>query len=347
MTKKRIKRLLLLWLATLIMGGIVGMLLYVQMAVHQENVVASLEVESPQVKEELPADTEIVEEEVVEPEPGAVGTADISEDTEYSHLVETESPFWNVYPISSPGVSAENWHTILVQNRFKIDYTITPLASRDWHLVRSNKAIRVQFRSELLAEKDILARKKRGKYSIQLISIEHARFPLAVSLLSRLLNDGFYAYLQRTDAKFEGKYWYRVRVGFFKNLEDARTIGKKISEKYQGEDYFSTKFWPVQPGPQELSRPVIDLRQPLNKPWVIQLPLYASQADALKDMAQLNIETDFTYISQKLKSASSGKLEFRIRIGFYETKKEAGRMIYRLKKKFPQFKRMKSFHLQE
>jgi len=319
------------------------MLLYVQMAVHQENVVASLEVESPQVKEELPADTEIVEEEVVEPEPGAVGTADISEDTEYSHLVETESPFWNVYPISSPGVSAENWHTILVQNRFKIDYTITPLASRDWHLVRSNKAIRVQFRSELLAEKDILARKKRGKYSIQLISIEHARFPLAVSLL----NDGFYAYLHRTDAKFEGKYWYRVRVGFFKNLEDARTIGKKISEKYQGEDYFSTKFWPVQPGPQELSRPVIDLRQPLNKPWVIQLPLYSSQADALKDMAQLNIETDFSYISQKLKSASSGKLEFRIRIGFYETKKEAGRMIYRLKKKFPQFKRMKSFHLQE
>lgn len=327
------------------MGGIVGMLLYVQMAVHQENVVASLEVESPQVMEELPADTEIVEKEVAEPEPGAVGTADISEDTEYSHLVETESPFWNVYPISSSGVSAENWHTILVQNRFKIDYTITPLAPRDWHLVRSNKAIRVQFRSELLAVKDILARKKRGKYSIQLISIEHARFPLAVSLLSRLLNDGYYAYLHRTDAKFEGKYWYRVRVGFFKNLEDARTIGEKISEKYQGEDYFSTKFWPVQPGPQELSRPVIDLRQPLNKPWVIQLPLYSSQAEALKDMAQINIETDFSYISQKLESASSGKLEFRIRIGFFETKKEAGRMIYRLKKKFPQFKRMKSLHL--
>ena len=92
---------------------------------------------------------------------------------------------------------------------------------------------------------------------------------------------------------------------------------------------------------------MIDLRQPLNKPWVIQLPLYSSQAEALKDMAQLNIETDFSYISQKLKSASSGKLEFRIRIGFYETKKDAGRMIYRLKKKFPQFKRMKSFHLQE
>ena len=83
MTKKRIKRLLLLWLATLIMGGIVGMLLYVQMAVHQENVVASLELESAQLNEVVPADTEIVVEEVAEPEPGAVGTADISEDTEY------------------------------------------------------------------------------------------------------------------------------------------------------------------------------------------------------------------------------------------------------------------------
>ena len=130
------------------MGGIVGMLLYVQMAVHQENVVASLEIESPEVKKELSEFTEIADEEVseAEPEAGAVGTADISADTEFSHLVETESPFWNVFPISSAGVSAENWHTILVQNRYKIDYTITPLAPRDWHLVRSNNAIRIQFR---------------------------------------------------------------------------------------------------------------------------------------------------------------------------------------------------------
>ena len=321
------------------------MLLYVQMGVFQENVVASLEIESPEVKKGLSGITEIAEEKVLEPEAGALGTADISADTEFSHLVETESPFWNVFPISSAGVSAENWHTILVQNRYKIDYTITPLAPRDWHLVRSNNAIRIQFRSELYTLKDILARKKRGKYSIQLISIEHARFPMAVSLLSRLLNDGYYAYLYRTDAKFEGKFWYRLRVGFFKNLEDARTIGKKIAEKYQSENYFSTTFWPVQPGPQELSRPVIDLRQPLNKPWVVQFPLYSRQADALKDMAEINIETDFSYISQKLESPSSGKLEFRVRIGFFETKREAAIMIYRLKKKFPHLKLMKSVRL--
>jgi len=343
--KKRVFKLLLLWLATFFMGGIVSVLIYVQMAVNQENVVASLEIESPAEAEDNATVSQGSEEDGAAPKPGAEGRVNISKVKEFSHLVETDTPFWNVFPINSAGVSVENWHTILVQNRFKIDYTITPHVPREWHLVRSNNSIRVQFRSELFEVKDILARKKRGKYSIQLISIEHNRFPLAVYLLSRLLNDGYYAYLHRTDAKFDGKFWYRVRVGFFKNLEDARTTGKKIFEKYRGDDYFSTKFWPVQPAPQELSRPVIDLRQPLNKPWVVQLPLYSSQDDALKDLAELNTETDFSYISQKLESASSGKLEFRIRIGFFETKKEAGRTIYRLKKKFPQLKRMKSVHL--
>ena len=116
-------------------------------------------------------------------------------------------------------------------------------------------------------------------------------------------------------------------------------------EKYQNDKLFSAKYWPVKPGPQELSRPVIDLRQPLNKPWVIELPLYKAQSKALQDLAVLNTETDFSYISQKLKSASTGKLVFRIRIGFFETKKEAAGMIYRLKKKFPQFKRMKRIRL--
>ena len=66
------------------------MLLYVQMGVFQENVVASLESESPEVKKGLSGITEIAEEKVLEPEAGAQGTADISADTEFSHLVETE-----------------------------------------------------------------------------------------------------------------------------------------------------------------------------------------------------------------------------------------------------------------
>ena len=345
MNKKRAIKLLLLWLATFIMAGIVSVLIYVQMAVNQENVAVSLEIEPPETEAENISIEQVGEETEIEPKPGAVGTADISEDTEFSHLVEIPKPYWEVFPISSSGVSADNWHTILVQNRFKIDHTITPLSKRDWHLVRINNSIRVQFHSEMEAVKDILSRKKRGKFSIQLISIEDDRFPLAVSLMSRLLHDGHYAYLHRTDAEFDGKFWYRIRVGFFKNLEDARSTGEKILEKHQYDELFSAKYWPVQPGPQELSGPVIDLRQPLNKPWVIELPLYKAQSKALQDLAVLNTETDFSYISQKLKSASTGKLVFRIRIGFFETKKEAAGMIYRLKKKFPQFKRMKRIRL--
>ena len=69
----------------------------------------------------------------------------ISNGAELSHLVETSSPFWDVIPISNPGVSSENWHTIMVQNHYKFDSTITPFSPREWHLVRNKKTIRVQF----------------------------------------------------------------------------------------------------------------------------------------------------------------------------------------------------------
>ncbi len=163
MNKKRATKLLLLWLATFIMAGIVSVLIYVQMAVNQENVAVSLEIEPPETEAENISIEQVGEETEIEPKPGAVGTADISEDTEFSHLVETPKPYWEVFPISSSGVSADNWHTILVQNRFKIDHTITPLSKRDWHLVRINNSIRVQFHSEMEAVKDILSRKKTGE----------------------------------------------------------------------------------------------------------------------------------------------------------------------------------------
>ena len=121
--------------------------------------------------------------------------------------------------------------------------------------------------------------------------------------------------------------------------------GREIIEKYHEEALFPSKFWPVQPGPQELSRPVIDLRQPQNKSWVIQLPLYKNQSDALKDLADISTKTDFSYISQKLESSSSEELLFRIRIGFFETKREAQRIIYGLKKNLPQLKSFKTTHL--
>ena len=344
MNKKRTFRLLLMWFTAFAMAGILGLMIYFQMSDHQENVVGTLLIGPP---EELTDNTTVEQSqdnETTELMPEKVAKV-FSIDYELSHLVETSSPYWDVIPITEAGISSENWHTIMVQNRHKIDYTITPFSPREWHLVRSKNSIKVQFPYEMSGVKDILARKKRGKFSIQLISIEHDRFPHAVSLLKRLLHQGYYAYLQRTETEFENKYWFRVRVGFFKNLEDTRAAGNKIMQKFQEEELFSSKYWPVQPGPQELSRPVIDLRQPLNKPWVIQLPLYESHADVLKDLADLSTQTDFSYISQKLQSDSSDEQVYRIRIGFFETKQEAKRTVYGIKKKLPQFKKLKLIRL--
>ena len=65
------------------MGGIVSVLIYVQMAVNQENIVGSLEIDSPEVEADSETIEPVSEEAGPEPKPGAVGTADISEDAEY------------------------------------------------------------------------------------------------------------------------------------------------------------------------------------------------------------------------------------------------------------------------
>ena len=128
MTKKRFGRLIFLWTIIFFIGCSVSFLIYTQISIYEDELVAKLEIETNVNNEEDYDNLTQFTDETSEPKPGALGTANISEDTEFSHLVETESPFWNVYPMSSPGVSAKNWHTILIQNRSKIDYTITPLA---------------------------------------------------------------------------------------------------------------------------------------------------------------------------------------------------------------------------
>jgi len=345
LNKKRTFRISIMWITAFAMAGVLWLLIYLQIADNQGNAIATLLIEPSKELNDNITSYQFSEDNNTSKDNDDEVAEKISNDEEWSHLVETGSPFWDVIPISNPGISSEKWHTIMVQNHNKFDSTITPLSHREWHLLRNKKSIRVQFPYEMTAIKDILARKKRGKFSIQLISIEHEQFSHAVSLLKRLIHDGYYAYLKRTETKFEEKYWYRVRVGFFKNLEDARMTGREITEKYEEERLFPSKSWPVQPGPQELSRPVIDLRQPLNKPWIIQLPLYRNHSDALKDIADISTETDFSYISQKLDSGLSEELLFRIRIGFFEKKRDAQRKIYVLKKKLPQFKSFKTRQL--
>ena len=56
------------------MGGIVSVLIYVQMAVNQENIVGSLEIEPPEVEADSATIEPVSEEAGPEPKPGAVGT---------------------------------------------------------------------------------------------------------------------------------------------------------------------------------------------------------------------------------------------------------------------------------
>ena len=155
--------------------------------------------------------------------------------------------------------------------------------------------------------------------------------------MRRLQREGHYAYLHRTENVYKGTHWFRVRVGFFKNPDEARAQGQEILEHFRAESIFPENFWPVRPSPQELSKELLDLRKPLNKPWVLTLPLYADLEAALKDLAALSGKVDPSYLSARMDS-ESGVPQYRLRIGFYEKKGDAAAILQRLKKeKTPPF----------
>ena len=95
---------------------------------------------------------------------------------------------------------------LVLQNHLKINLPLTPETSRDWEWALAGDKIRIQFRSELDARKDILSRKKQGKYSVQLGSFKSDNFTEAISWTRRLIDEGYYTYLHRTEEKFEKKW---------------------------------------------------------------------------------------------------------------------------------------------
>ena len=80
----------------------------------------------------------------------------------------------------------ENWQTILIQNHHKLDYTIIPEYARDWEWIQDGRKIKVQFHTEVDAMKDILSRKKLGKFAVQMMSLPVTEFPKALELLQLL-----------------------------------------------------------------------------------------------------------------------------------------------------------------
>ena len=136
-----------MWFIAFTMAGVLCLLIYLQMADHQENAVATLVIGPLEELNDNDTADQFSEDNSTLKDNDDEVSEKISNGAEWSHLVETDSPFWDVIPISKPGVSSENWHTIIVQNHYKFDSTITPLSPREWHLVSNKKSIRVQFLS--------------------------------------------------------------------------------------------------------------------------------------------------------------------------------------------------------
>lgn len=264
--------------------------------------------------------------------------------SDHSALKETGESFFQIFDTNINEQPLDQWMTLAVQNHLKINLPLTPEKSRDWEWALSGDKIRIQFRSELDARKDILSRKKQGKYSLQLGSFESEEFVTAVNWAMLLTEEGYYTYLQRTEEKYNKKYRYRVRIGFFKNTEDALEEGLKIQESLRKILDFPKKFWPVIPDSREMSRELVNLKQPRNKPWVIELPSYLQQHKAFEDMARFAPLNDFSFLSRKI-DGKSLEPEYRLRLGFYETSKEAQLKKNKIARRWKVFKKARILRL--
>ena len=181
--------------------------------------------------------------------------------------------------------------------------------ARDWEWIQDRK-IKVQFHTEVDAMKDILSRKKLGKFAVQMTSLPVTDFPKALELVQLLVQDGHYAYIHRTEDKFEGMVWYRVRIGFFQGAEEAQLVGQKcLRNILKAVSLLEiTGRWPTS---RELSRNLIDLQQPITKPWTIELPIEEDLTTASTCYpSSLNTQTSVSYPSDLIEKRTNYNFVF-------------------------------------
>ena len=279
----------------------------------------------PSIEEEtepelLTADSELEVEKEVPVQISKVEEASIVTLVSQGALIETEEHLWNVITSANEESESARWHTILIQNEYKWDYTILPRDSRMWQIVQSGKELKIQLMTEREDRDDILSRNERGKYAVQILSVERQYFSRVLKILHDLVHDGYYAYMHRSKEKFKNNYWYRVRVGFFKTPEAAQRIGEEIYFRYRDIIDLPKNYWAVLPTQRELNLQLVDFQAQRNKPWFVELPLYDSQENAIEDLPELMDISDFAYLAYQ---NSKGKIQYRIRFGFFETQDEA------------------------
>ncbi len=101
-------------------------------------------------------------------------------------------------------------------------------------------------KEEIKKEKQRPAADKKMAYKLWAMHVaSYVSKEEALSMLKRLKQDNYNAYMTEFDLK--GKHWYRVRIGFYASDREAKAIGQKISGSYS-----ISGIWTVKPNKKEI-----------------------------------------------------------------------------------------------
>ena len=100
LNKKRTFRIYIMWITAFTMAGVLWLLIYLQIADNQGNAIATLLIEPPKELNDNITSYQFSEDNNTSKDNDDEVAEKISNGAEWSHLVETGSPFWDVIPIS-------------------------------------------------------------------------------------------------------------------------------------------------------------------------------------------------------------------------------------------------------
>jgi len=176
-------------------------------------------------------------------------------------------------------------------------------------------------------------RERKMKFALQLNSLPATDVVAALPFLRTLAEEGYYAYLYRTEQTLKKRgfkktqFFYQLRIGFFAGESDAMTVADEVKERFNDAKLITDQQWPVYPKYQEISGDLLDFRILRNQPWMIHLPPTANESDVFAQLKSASIHAPASYVLQRL---FRGRLQYRIRIGFFETKDIAKKMLQKL-----------------
>ncbi|MBI3992325.1 MAG: SPOR domain-containing protein [Candidatus Lambdaproteobacteria bacterium] len=235
-----------------------------------------------------------------------------------SHVVTEGENLWHIAKQGTLVDNAYEWRTILAQNRDKVDYAFVSAGQGGWKvLMEPGRELVVRQGAD-----EPLPAELPRKWALQVASLTDKQQALAVRIVGALLQDGHFAYTYRTEV--DGKYWYRIRAGFFESSAQAKAAGRAIRQKYARQQLFTDEFWVLKPRVDEMRGERIDYGAQNVRPYVIDFPVRGTHAEALEDFRKLAAGNDFVYISQ-LYDPVTAAYTYRTRIGYFATEAEAQR----------------------